>query len=122
MAGVTLYYTYSREFNIHYLDVDVTAWGPYRTKFAATRAVKMALENCIAYGDFPPIVRTGPGVSRTRFHVQLRGPRLSLQQVCRAIVDRLSTIRDDAQYAGVWVMLEFWSGCKMSFNRHLPDE
>lgn len=101
------------------LEIDITAYGPFQTKYAAVLGAKLALLDCINCGshpDPPPL----PPANRIGFYIELQGPRLHPMQLYQEIVSRLSLILDDSMHCGT-VELENWAGCRMVLSHEFPD-
>lgn len=106
-------------YTMNRLEVDITAYGPFQTKYAAVLGAKLALLDCINRGRHPaPLPRNA--ANRVGFCIELQGPRLHPMQFYQEVVGRLSVILDDSMYCGT-VELENWSGCRMKLSRAFPD-
>ena len=101
------------------LKIDITAYGPFQTKYAAILGAKLALLDCINSGSYARALPRRP-TNRIGFYIELRGPLLQTMQFYREVVSRLSLILDDSMHCGT-VELENWSGCRMALTHEFPD-
>lgn len=102
------------------LAIDITAYGPFQTKYAAVLGAKLMLLDCINCGSHPDPLPPNPTNNRIGFYIELQGPRLYPMQLYQEIVSRLSLILDDSMHCGT-VELENWAGCRMVLSHEFPD-
>lgn len=104
---------------VHYVDIDITHYGPFQTLYAAISAARLTLLDCISNNQNPASVWFRAD-RQIKLHVELHDSYLHPLDIYQEVADRLGNMLDHSLRGGR-IVLGNWHGCRMQLSERFPD-